>query len=202
MKYNPAGGQLWSQVYNGTGNWEDNVNAITVDDDGDVYVTGGSDEGATGRDMVTVKYTSSGAFAWKSAYSGLGQDDDDWGSYIAVDADGYVYVTGPSAGYSSSMWTDFATIKYSPGGDTIWMRRLGGPGMPNDRPTALAVDDFGCVYVTGYFEGDVSQRFNYATVRYRPNGDTAWVRIYNGTGSDDDGAHAYWQVPHRAYACC
>lgn len=190
IKYNPAGEQLWYQTYNGAGNNEDMVTAIAVDDVGDVYLTGASDQGATDKDFVTQKYTSGGSLVWTGIYSGLGQDDTDWARDIEVGDDGYVYVTGSSAGYSSSMWTDFATIKYSASGDTIWTRRLGGSGMPNDVATELAVDLYGNVYVTGYVEADVDQRYNYATVKYRPNGDTAWVRTYNGTGSDEDRAYA------------
>lgn len=190
MKYNASGERQWVQTYNGDGNYEDMVTAIAVDNAGDVYITGPSDQGATDKDFVTVKYTSAGTFVWKAVYSGLGMDDVDWARDIAVDNDGYVYVTGSSAGYSSSMWADFATIKYTNNGDTVWTRRLGGSGMPNDVANELAVDTYGNVFVTGYFEADVSQRYNYATVKYRGNGDTAWVRTYNGTGSDEDRAYA------------
>ncbi len=190
IKYNASGVKEWSQVYNGTGNYEDNLTAVATDSEGNVYVTGGSYEGSSRKDFVTIKYTSSGAFAWKSVYKGLNVDNDDVATDIVVGQDGSVYVTGSSAGFSSSMWTDFATIKYTPGGDTVWTRRLGASGMPNDRATAIAVDQYGFVYVTGYVEADVSQRYNYATVKYKPNGDTAWVRTYNGAGSDEDRAYA------------
>ncbi|MBP6871233.1 MAG: SBBP repeat-containing protein [Bacteroidales bacterium] len=190
LKYTSAGEFKWSYEYDGTGAYEDFLAAITTDSEGNVYATGGSHEGSSRRDYVTLKIDGSGAFAWKSIYKGLDVNNDDDAADIVVDDDGYVYVTGASAGYSSSMWADFATLKLTPGGDTVWTRRLGGSGMPNDRATAIAVDNLGYVYITGYFEGDVSTRYNYATAKYKPNGDTAWVRVYNGTGSDDDRAYA------------
>lgn len=190
VKFNASGGYQWSQQSGGAGNWEDGFNAITVDDVGNIYVTGYSDEGATNKDYVTIKYLADGSLAWKSHYSGLGSDDDDAASDIATDPSGNVYVTGSSAGYSSTYWTDFATIKYNAAGDTLWTARLGGSGMPNDRATALAVDGKGYAYVTGYVEGPVEERYNYATVKYTPDGDTAWVRTYNGAGSDEDRAYA------------
>ncbi|HMQ80004.1 MAG TPA: SBBP repeat-containing protein [Ignavibacteria bacterium] len=55
--YNTAGVQQWVQTYNGIGNEFDSGNALTVDNQGNVYVTGGSDNlGNT--DFVTIKYSS------------------------------------------------------------------------------------------------------------------------------------------------
>lgn len=55
--YNSAGVQQWVQSYNGIGNEFDSGNALTVDNQGNVYVTGGSDNlGNT--DFVTIKYSS------------------------------------------------------------------------------------------------------------------------------------------------
>lgn len=55
--YNSAGVQQWVQTYNGIGNEFDSGNALTVDNQGNVYVTGGSDNlGNT--DFITMKYSS------------------------------------------------------------------------------------------------------------------------------------------------
>lgn len=190
VKYDNSGQFQWSQNYNGVGNYEDNFKAIAVDEEGSLYVTGGSYEGSSGMDYVTLKYGPTGAQEWKSVYSGLNVDNDDEAADIAVGTDGFIYVTGSSAGYSSSMWTDFATIKYLPQGDTVWTARFGGSGMPNDVANAIAVDDSGYVYVAGYTETFGGERYNYATIKYTPDGDTAWARFYNGTGNDEDRAYA------------
>jgi len=186
-KYSSSGVIQWSQNYNGQGNWDDNLTAICTDAGGNIYVTGGSDEGPTSVDYTTIRYNSSGGVVWKSSYAGLGMDNDDVASSITVDASENVYVTGASAGVASFMWADYATIKYNQYGDTLWTARLGGSG--NDRATAIAVDDAGFVYVTGYVDGG-AQHYNYGTVKYTPDGDTVWVRVYNGPGNDDDLATA------------
>ncbi len=55
--YNSAGVQQWVQTYNGTGNEFDSGNALAVDNQGNVYVTGGSDN-ASNTDYYTIKYSS------------------------------------------------------------------------------------------------------------------------------------------------
>jgi hypothetical protein len=72
--------------------------------------------------------------------------------------------------------------------DTAWVRRYNGTG-GIDRACAIAVDDLGCVYVTGVSYGQASG-YDYVTIKYHPNGDTAWVRRFNGPGNGEDQAWA------------
>lgn len=55
--YNSAGVQQWVQTYNGTGNEFDSGNSLAVDNQGNVYVTGGSDN-VNNTDFITIKYSS------------------------------------------------------------------------------------------------------------------------------------------------
>jgi hypothetical protein len=119
-------------------------------------------------------------------YNGPGNSID--AAYaLAVDDSGYVYVTGYSYGAETS--SDYATIKYNPGGDTVWVRRYNGPGNASDAANAMAVDGSGNVYVTGKSRGSTTWD-DYATIKYHPNGDTVWVRRYNGSGNVSDQAAA------------
>jgi hypothetical protein len=112
-------------------------------------------------------------------YTGLGISG--YGAYaIAVDSSGNVYVTG--VGYGIGAHRDYATIKYYPDRDTAWVRRYNGPANNGDGAYAIAGDDSGNVYVTGWSYGSGTS-CDYATIKYMPNGDTAWVRRYNGPGN-------------------
>lgn len=124
--------------------------------------------------------------AWVRRYNGPGHGSDGAGP-IAVDHSGNVYVTGHSVG--SETGADYATIKYYPNGDTAWVRRYNGPGDEDDFACAITVDDSGNVYVTGRSDG-IETETDYATIKYYPNGDTAWVMRYNGSADSTDRAQA------------
>jgi len=190
FKYSPAGDTVWLRRYNSPGNNWDEANALAVDDSGNVYVTGmvdlDCDYLCTGGDYGTIKYAPNGETLWVRRYNGSG-DDNDEAAALAVDDGGNVYVTGRSFGSGTDY--DYATIKYSPAGDTLWVRRYNGPGSGHDDANALAVDDSGNVYVTGKSFGAGSD-YDYATVKYSPAGDTLWARRYNETGISNDEATA------------
>lgn len=57
IAYNSAGVELWVQIFNGPGNEFDSGNAMAIDNVGNVYVTGGSDN-SENTDFITIKYNS------------------------------------------------------------------------------------------------------------------------------------------------
>ena len=70
----------------------------------------------------------------------------EFGSAVAVDSNGYVYVAGAVAVGSS---TDFLTMKFSPNGDLLWTTNYNGPANGNDAAWGIALDNAGNVYVVG-----------------------------------------------------
>ena len=184
IKYLPNGDTAWDRRYNGPGNATDVAVRLAVDGFGNVYVTGHSYSG-TSDDYATIKYLPNGDTAWVRRYNGPANDFDE-ARALAVDGSGNVYVIGGS--YGSGTGTDCATIKYLPNGDTAWVRRYNGPANANDVAHRLALDDSGNVYVIGYSFGSGTD-YDYATIKYLPTGDTAWLRRYNGPGNSGDKAY-------------
>jgi len=184
IKYSPAGGIVWERRYNGPGNEKDYGVSIASDHNGNVYVAGSSFGIGSDLDYVTIKYSPDGDTIWIRRYEGTGGDRE-WVRALAVDDFGNSYVTGDSWGIGSS--NDYATIKYSPQGDTLWVRRYNGPANGDDVPQCLAVDDSGNVYVTGNSIG-FDAKNHFATIKYSPEGDTLWVRHYDGPGGANDAA--------------
>jgi hypothetical protein len=125
--------------------------------------------------------------AWVRRYNGLGNSDDR-AVAVTVDKSGNVFVTGQSYGAGANV--DYATIKYYSSGDTAWVRRYNGSGNGNDYVYAMTADTSGNVYITGGIDGGLPASFDYATIKYKPNGDTVWVRRYNGGGNSVDVAVA------------
>ena len=65
-----------------------------------------------------------------------------------------------------------------------WARIYNGPLSQADRGVAIVVDDSGYVYVTGTLKGTLTNDFDYCTIKYKPNGDSSWVRIYSRMPGD------------------
>lgn len=171
IKYYTNGDTAWARRYNGLGNGDDKASALAIDASGNVYVTGWSFDSGTGLDYATIKYHPNGDTAWVRKYNGPGNGTD-LARALAIDGSGNVYVTGNSFG--TGTYYDYATIKYYPNGDTAWVRRYSASTVSDDDPTAIAADSLGNIYVTGIT--DLPYNYN-LTVKYYPNGDTAWTRI-------------------------
>jgi uncharacterized delta-60 repeat protein len=180
IKYNPAGVEQWTAQYNNpSGNGWDMAYALAVDNSGNVYVTGQSYDLTSYYDCLTIKYNSSGVQQWVQRYSYEGNWSDE-GKAITVDNQGNVYVTGRSVSTTTS-W-DYATIKYNAGGTQQWVTRYHGMANYSDEPTGISLDNLGNVYVTGK-SGIGSFYYQFATVKYSPNGTQDWVRTYIGSAN-------------------
>jgi hypothetical protein len=144
----PAQWAAWETDFGGAGN------AVAVDSNGDVYVTGGTSSSLYapyqgGVDYVVAKLNGGdGSFIW-GFQDGTSQNDG--GNGVAVDSNGDVYVTGIT---SSSLYApiqgnkDYFVAKLNGGdGSFIW-------GFQNGTSqyyygNGVAVDSNGDVYVTG-----------------------------------------------------
>ncbi len=112
IKYNSAGAKLWSVNYNGTANATDVANAVTFDSNGNVYVTGQSDEGSSSiknNNAVTIMYSSSGSELVRASIS-CSVNTSDAGNDILFE-NGSIYITGYGT-YFSADQKDFLTVKY------------------------------------------------------------------------------------------
>ncbi len=182
IKYNATGIQQWVAQYDGTGESDDYATAVAVNNQGNVYVTGESDDPDADADYATVKYNSAGVHQWTRRYDGTGNDDDHAYS-ISVDTAGNVYVTGESFGLDS--YYDYATIKYSTTGVLQWVQRYNGTGNGNDLAYSVLLDSQGNVYVTGESYSS-SSGIDFASVKYNSAGVQLWVVRYNGPGNNSD----------------
>ena len=169
IKYNSAGDTVWTLRYDGPEGSYDIAAALTVDDDGNVYITGESCGSGTSSDYGTIKYTSAGILEWTARYNGPASTGDQ-ANAIAVDHWDNVFVTGRS--YANEPYTpeyDYLTIKYDASGNEQWTARYDGTGHTQDEANAIVVDHDGYVCITGGSIGTTSYE-DVVTIKYTASG--------------------------------
>ena len=96
---------------------------------------------------------------------------------IAADNSGNVFVSGSMTG---SSLTDYITLKYNSSGEEQWRRTF--TGLIEDRVIDMGLDNSGNVCVTGLSENQTGT-YDIVTIKYNTQGDSVWVRRYNGASS-------------------
>jgi len=189
LKYYSDGDTAWVRRYNGTGNYDDGAVALALDGAGNIYVTGWSVGTGTfyNFDYVTLKYQTDGETVWVRRYEGPVEGKDDAATALGIDSSGNIFVTGHS--WDTITYDDYATFMYYPDGDTVWFRRYTGPPGGHDNPRDLCVDASGNVCITGKSYSSQTN-FDYATLKYYPDGEVAWLKKYNSSGNSKDDASA------------
>ena len=161
FKYSTSGNLAWTAFPNR--NAISVSTGLSIDGDTNVLVTG---KAGYYPDSFygSYKISPSGSILWTNDYpqSPVGLSV---ATSIAVDSANNSYVTGYSPGTNSS--NDIVTIKYDPNGNQIWLQRYNGPGSGNDAGNAIAVDNNGNVYVTGY-ETTAAGGTEIVTIKYSP----------------------------------
>jgi outer membrane protein assembly factor BamB len=185
-----AGVKQWVKHYTGPGTGAD-ATAVTVSlATGDVFVTGVSISGATGRDYATVAYSSTGTPVWAKRYAGAGNDI---AVAVAVNASGSaVYVTGRSLATNNQY--DYVTVAYAAlTGTKQWLRPYNGPGGTNadDEAVGVAVNQAtGDVVVTGLSFNPTHGGDDYATINYSPAGTRLWISRFTNPIAINNKAYA------------
>jgi hypothetical protein len=162
VKYTSALAVVWTAQYNGPGNLNDIANDIQVDGVGNVYVTGYSTTAAQGKNIVTIKYNSSGAQQWAVSYNGRGNAEDE-GTALAINNNNDVYLTGWSNNGDNH---DFITMKLDPvNGNAKWNMSYNHTAAKDDKATDICVDFAGNIVVTGQCQ-QANGTLTYLTVKY------------------------------------
>ena len=178
IKYDSQGRIMWGSRYAGPADSTDIPNAIALDVDKNVYVTGESMGINSNFDFATIKYNSNGVEQWRVRYDG---GNIDVPQAIAVGTDGNIYVAGNSISPGSNY--DFVTIKYNKSGQLQWIQRYNDAVNGEDSVVSMAIDNAGNIYVAGTSDSTNSLR-TFLLIKYSPSGGRLWTRRYHNNGND------------------
>jgi len=172
----PQGQANWVKQFGGTSG--DRANSITVDNQGNSYLTGGFESpqladptqtnltinNAGGTDVFIAKLNNLGQLEWLKQ---LGASEDDQGHHIVVGPQGQLYLTGffsqaieltlPSGlttVKSIGLW-DIFVGKLTPQGQWLWFKHMGGVKDSYGEGENLFVDSQDNLYLTGSFTGNL-----------------------------------------------
>ncbi len=197
-------------------------NAISIDGEGGVYITGGFDStryfGTTsltsngGTDVFLMKIDTGGAFKW--AISG-GSTKDDWCNGVSADSMGHVYITGEhrdsfnfgSVAIKNYDKRDVFVAKFdASNGDCIWGKRAGSKA-GSERGNDVIANRQCKVYVTGdigekanfgsHIETDSTGSINNFLARISVDGDWIWA-ITGGSSDSSDRSNSVTIAPNNA----
>lgn len=176
---------VWETRYDGPGRREDTPTAMVVDDSGSAWVAGYSYVPGSDFQFTVAGFSPSGELRWVNRYgSPLGSEDRAWA--LARDSAGCLVATGGTLADLSVGW-DFLTAKYTPGGDTLWLRRLDLQWHADDKPAAVAIAPLDCPVVAGAAHRPAPRTdWDIAIVKYSASGETLWTRYWDGAASADD----------------
>ena len=178
-----GGTPLWTNFYNGpVGSFWDEPNAIAVDASCNVYVAGGSTRTGTDIDYATIACSSAGVPLWTNWYDGWASGHD-YGTAVAVDANGNVYVTGFSQELGWDKAYDIATIAYSSAGVPLWVSHYNEPWLGHLVSRPMAVDASGNVVVLCESVSS-STSSDYVTIKYSSVGVPLWTNRCDGVRNE------------------
>jgi uncharacterized delta-60 repeat protein len=179
LKYNSSGALQWVKIYNGLTNDKDNGVGIKVGSDGNVYVAGVVVR--NNFDLVALKYNSSGALQWVTAYNNPSNDTEDCKA-LALDSSNNVIVVGASNRGGTNGF-DYITLKLDNATGAIsWVKHYNGTGSGTDVVRAVAVDSSDNVVITGNSSNGSNN--DIVTIKYDSAGTTQWAKRYNNGSSD------------------
>ena len=179
LKYDPSGNLLFQKVWGGAQN--DFGTGVAVDAGGNAYLTGytysfGSTPGVAS--AILVKYDPSGNPLFQETWGG---SQNTFGYGVTVDGAGNAYVTGYTYGShpASAVATTFL-LKYDPSGNLLSQQTWGGN--KGDYAYAVAVDNVGNVFVTGYTYsfGPNAKGANFFILKYDAFGNLLYQLTYGG----------------------
>lgn len=175
IKYDPDGNELWSRLYNGSGQSLDYAEDLAVDEEGNVIVVGSTWFNQWRFPALVLKYDPDGTLLWEQVQGKLVEIVLAEG--VLTDSAGNIYVGGQRSRTEANR--DFFVMKFDAGGTLLWENDYNGPSSEDDFFAAMALDGEGNVYAAGTteFNYDYSMYGKGALVKFDADGTRLWVTV-------------------------
>lgn len=183
VKYDRNANIIWSQIYNGPTNLDDEPQGGTVDAQGNVYVTGTTKLANGKTDVITVKYNNAGALQWTKRFDGDTHGSDD-PYFLAVDGSGNVAVTGETI--DTTTGSDIFTVLYDSSGNVVWKKTLSSDGNNYDYGQTVGFGPDGSVIVGANVSVNGTPYQDMEVIKYSGNGVKLWTKKYDGAAHMND----------------
>lgn len=178
--------QQWHTELNGTGDFNDQINSIAIDSQGNSYLAGYTVNVGTDRDYLVAKVNSAGTLVWSKEFSAPGNGPDE-AKKVLIHPNGNIIVTG--YGNNKAVGNDFWTIALNPNGDTLWTS-LHNSVATNlyDEANDMAIDSNGNIFIAGDSDNDPTMITNhdFMLVKYNASGNFIWEKKINGPANGED----------------
>lgn len=209
VKYSSEGDLIWARQAGGKK--YDHAYSLTIDQQGDSYLTGyfmgRADFGDTtldsygDRDVFITKYDPQGDCLWVKQAGGIYWD---YGYSLTVDAENNIIATGffyaeavfDHFTVTAAAQNDIFLAKYDPDGNIIWVESAGG--LSYDRAKSIITDNNGNIYIIGHFKESSwfentellaeNQYYNIFIAKFTGSGELVWVKQLGSDGLWNDGS--------------
>ena len=174
-KYNIKGNLEWTRSHSSPTAYSAHGFSVVTDSSNYVYVSGYSYDS-----IITIKYSESGNTMWERTFFNI-QVNYVVPLFSKIDNQNNIIVIGY---YTVASQENFVTLKYDNNGNLLWSRIFDSPIGAQDNAKALIVDDSSNIYVAG--SSFTNFYFDVLLIKYAPNGDTLWVKTYDGGNNSND----------------
>jgi catechol 2,3-dioxygenase-like lactoylglutathione lyase family enzyme len=183
-----AATQVWIKQFGGP--LTDSAGGISTDSDGNVYLTGDTEDSLGGpnagaADVYLAKYDSSGNRLWIRQ---LGSSARDSARGVSPDNQGNVYIAGYTSGSLAGPNAgdyDAFLAKYDNAGNHLWTRQL---GTASGEYATVSADSGGNVYIAGDTHGSLAGPnagdADAYLAKYDPNGNRLWLKQFGSSAGD------------------
>jgi hypothetical protein len=189
VKYNQAGTIQFAQQAGGTNS--DIANGISIDVNGNVFITGNFVNASFVNEINCIKYNSTGILQWQKIVSNYNGGSGNDSKAIANDQYGNSYVTGFMR--NASAQSVFFIMKMDPEGNIVWNRISTSTTVATNQNIDMLCDNSGNTYTSGTFSSSVTfgsssissaGLYDAFLLKYDASGQVVWVKSAGGVDND------------------